>query len=80
MEEGNCFGCYYSYRSTTPGKEWSWMVPAIALLVVAVMPAIKAETAAPTPETHVRCPDCKELVRKDARVCEHCQCKLPPVA
>jgi hypothetical protein len=56
------------------------LFPAIALLVVAVMPAVTAENAAPTPETHVRCPDCKELVRKDARVCKHCQCKLTPVA
>lgn len=56
------------------------LFPAIALLVVAVMPAITAEAARPTPETHVRCPDCKELVRKDARVCKHCQCKLTPIA
>lgn len=56
------------------------LFPAVALLVVAVLPAVTAETAAPTPETHVRCPDCKELVRKDARVCKHCQCKLTPVA
>ena len=33
---------------------------------------------APTPETHVKCPDCKELVRKEARVCKHCGCKLIP--
>ncbi|WP_333710342.1 double zinc ribbon domain-containing protein [Malikia spinosa] len=32
--------------------------------------------ASPTPETHVRCPDCKELIMKDARVCKHCGCKL----
>lgn len=31
-----------------------------------------------TPDTHVKCPDCKELVRKDARVCKHCGCKLVP--
>ena len=33
---------------------------------------------APTPETHVRCPDCKELVLKEAKVCKHCGCKLIP--
>ena len=32
----------------------------------------------PTPETHSRCPDCKELVLKEARVCKHCGCKLVP--
>lgn len=34
----------------------------------------------PTPQTHVRCPDCKELVRKDANVCKHCRCRLTPQA
>lgn len=33
-----------------------------------------------SPETHVRCQDCKELVRKDARVCKHCRAKLVPQA
>lgn len=32
-----------------------------------------------TPETHVKCPDCRELVRKDARKCRHCGCDLVPV-
>lgn len=30
----------------------------------------------PTPETHVRCPECKELVRMDATTCAHCGTKL----
>ncbi|HWR76769.1 MAG TPA: hypothetical protein VN283_06140 [Thiobacillus sp.] len=34
--------------------------------------------ATPTPDTHVKCPDCRELVLKDARVCKHCGCKLTP--
>jgi hypothetical protein len=33
---------------------------------------------APSPWTHVRCPDCKELVLKQARVCKHCGCRLVP--
>ena len=33
-----------------------------------------------TPETHVRCPDCRELVRMDARKCKHCGCTLTPMA
>ena len=32
----------------------------------------------PTPETHVRCPDCAEWVRKKALVCKHCGRKLIP--
>lgn len=31
-----------------------------------------------TPETHVRCPDCRELVRRDARKCKHCGTALVP--
>ena len=32
----------------------------------------------PTPETHVKCPDCRELVLRDARRCKHCGCSLIP--
>lgn len=32
----------------------------------------------PSPDTHVHCPDCRELVRKDARICKHCRCALIP--
>lgn len=31
-----------------------------------------------TPETHVKCPDCRELVRRDARKCKHCGAALVP--
>lgn len=55
------------------------LFPAFALLVVAVMPVEKPDNS-PTPETHVRCPDCKELVLKEAIVCKHCKCKLVPQA
>jgi hypothetical protein len=33
---------------------------------------------APTPRSHVKCPDCRELVQKEANVCKHCGCKLAP--
>lgn len=32
----------------------------------------------PTPETHVKCPDCRELVLHDARKCKHCGVALVP--
>lgn len=32
--------------------------------------------AAPSPDTHVRCPDCKELILMEARVCKHCGCRI----
>ena len=33
---------------------------------------------APSPDTHVRCPECRELVIRDARKCKHCGCALIP--
>ena len=32
----------------------------------------------PNEDTHVKCPDCRELVLKDARKCKHCGCNLIP--
>ncbi len=28
----------------------------------------------PTPDTHKRCPDCRELILMDAKKCKHCGC------
>lgn len=39
---------------------------------------IPAGSGEPTPDTHVRCPDCAELVRREARKCKHCGCALVP--
>jgi hypothetical protein len=30
------------------------------------------------PSTHVKCPDCRELVLTDAKKCKHCGCSLTP--
>lgn len=54
----------------------------IALLLVAVLPSQKApprDPNAPSPDTHVRCPDCREFVYKDARKCKHCGIPLVPI-
>jgi len=32
----------------------------------------------PNENTHVKCPDCRELILKDARKCKHCGCILIP--
>ena len=45
-------------------------------LVVAALPSLARDPNAPTPKTHVKCPDCAELIRIEARVCKHCGCKL----
>jgi hypothetical protein len=50
----------------------------IALVAVLVMPNLKKDPNAPSPDTHNRCPECKELVLKEARVCKHCGARLIP--
>lgn len=53
----------------------------LALILVAVLPTKKVaprDPNAPSPDTHVRCPDCRELVYKDARKCKHCGTGLVP--
>src|ERR1051326_8281307 len=54
------------------------ITPLLAVILVALLP--KRDPYAPMPHTHVRCPDCKELVLNEARVCKHCGCKLVPVS
>lgn len=42
-------------------------------------PPLRSDSGEPiTPETHVRCPDCKELIRRDATKCRYCGCSLTP--
>lgn len=38
----------------------------------------KQDRDAPNWRTHVRCPDCKELVRREATRCRHCGISLEP--
>lgn len=59
--------------------------PILALILVLVMPKLGAAEAARDAggevvdaSTHVRCPDCRELVRRDARKCKHCGAALIP--
>jgi hypothetical protein len=51
-----------------------------AHLIYAAIRSRKASSQrdSPSPSTHVRCPDCRELVHKEAHVCKHCGCKLVP--
>lgn len=59
--------------------------PLIAGLVVAILPKT-GKAALPrdevgntiTDKTHRRCPDCREIVRRDARKCKHCGAALVP--
>ena len=52
--------------------------PLMALLLLLFLRDIKDDEDKPHPNTHVRCPDCREFVLKEARVCKHCGCKLIP--
>ena len=56
--------------------------PLIGLILVFALPAktgMRDEAGLPiTPKTHVRCPDCREFVRKEARKCKHCGTTLIP--
>jgi len=56
----------------------------LALIAVALLPTRKATPVVAggevaTPETHVRCPDCQELVLMAAKVCKHCHASLVPI-
>lgn len=61
---------------------WTF-IPAIigffeAILLFAMSDEKFQASVAGGADTHVKCPDCRELVLKDARVCKHCGCKLIP--
>ena len=51
----------------------------LVLTVLTSRSKTMADAEAPRPQTHVRCPDCRELVRKDARRCKHCGIGLTPI-
>ena len=39
---------------------------------------INNDTSQPLPHSHVKCPDCRDKIRKEATVCRHCGCTLIP--
>lgn len=49
-----------------------------AAIVEAVGQLQKTVAPEETSDTHVRCPECRELVRKDAKRCRHCHTTLVP--
>lgn len=60
-----------------------FLSPLVAGIFLAVSrdlsaPSVVANGVAPSYATHVKCPDCAELVLREARVCKHCGCKLIP--
>jgi hypothetical protein len=52
--------------------------PVFAALLLLILQDKAAAARQPSPDTHVKCPDCRELVLRDARKCKHCGCTLVP--
>jgi hypothetical protein len=54
--------------------------PLLCIILVALLPNLKnsLSSSQPTPETHVKCPDCRELILRDAKKCKHCGAALIP--
>ena len=61
-----------SERSTSLG------LGAVMLIVGLLAIVAASRKDRPTSATHLKCPDCAELVRREAKVCKHCGCKLIP--
>lgn len=55
------------------------LIGLVSLIGAALLEAVnRLRSEQPTEETHVKCPDCRELVLRDARKCKHCGCSLVP--
>jgi len=61
------------------GLAWAMLGLLFGLFALIVVACLPRRIQGPAPETHVKCPDCKELVLREARVCKHCRCRLVPV-
>ena len=53
--------------------------PLLGLIFLLVMRNLTDDSERPNPDTHVRCPECKELVRMVASKCKHCGVSLVPL-
>lgn len=68
------------------GSGWFFLAllisPLISGLLLLLLPrrtaVVGSDGEAVSPRTHVRCPDCRELVRIDASKCRYCGCNLVP--
>jgi hypothetical protein len=76
----------YASRQGRSGLGWFLLAtvisPLLAILLCLALGPLKTSAnspSMPSPATHVKCPDCRELVLHDARVCKHCGAKLIPV-
>lgn len=64
---------------------FAWFLLAVALspllagLLLFALRRGDAGTVAYTAQTHRNCPECREIVRADARLCKNCGSKLAPL-
>lgn len=76
-------------RKGRSGFGWFLLAAVISPLIAGLLVLLASDRREPgppkdelgnaiTPETHVKCPDCRELVRRDARKCKHCGTALVP--
>lgn len=80
---GAVFVGAYGASKGRSGIGWGLLAVLISPLIAALFCAIASDlknpkAVAPNPNTHVKCPDCRELVLNDARKCKHCGCSLVP--
>lgn len=69
-------GLLVSCVALPPVSQLLGLMVAGALLVVGVLLRLSTQAPArPTAETHIHCPDCREPIMREARVCKHCGCK-----
>ncbi len=54
----------------------SLISPLLAGIILLLSANLCRRAERPNPSTHVKCPDCKELILKEARACRYCGCKL----
>lgn len=64
---------------------FAWFMLALVLspvlmgLLVALVPRGDSGQPAYTADTHRHCPECREVVRRDARKCKHCGSSIAPI-
>jgi hypothetical protein len=71
----------YAARRGRSGTGWFILSVLISPLLAGLLclaVGSNKEDDGPNPDTHVKCPDCRELVLRDARRCKHCGCTLIP--
>lgn len=76
-------------RAGRSGTGWFFIALLLSPLLAGVLLLVLVNVAPPLPsagagaeeitsETHMRCPECRELIRTDARKCKHCGSAIVP--